>query len=202
VNAPAGGIPRDWRRDKACQAIAAMMMGFVGARKDLDSEELVLAYRAHLAELPVHAIAKACDDLAKRKVKDAPVDYLPSSARVFEVAEKRASAARIERHQIGRILSAKALPAPLSAEQQAEVRAKLETLARRMTADREAEIDERVQHRLAEHYNVNRRQILAEWDALGLEPLTQKDGTPISVQIARQLRPDYFGKADRKRRRA
>lgn len=178
-------------KKRASQALAAMFMGFPSLR-NTDNAAMVAAYLMALDDLPVSAVIKACEDVAKRRVKGTDPDFPPTGPRLYEVAQKYTRPAEGERIKIKRTLDAKVGDAPISPEERKRTAEKARAFADEMKAKLEKETGlagEAMERKMAE---LNHRGIENEWTRYGMEPrFADKAKTiPISLALARMNDPE------------
>lgn len=172
-------------RGGASVAIAAMLVGYGAGRKDKAAAETVAVYLEHLGGIPLFAVRAACDDVKCGRVYDVekrtgnriPLDpdFPPSTVRLRSVAQKHVDELAIEKWRFDRLLRAKRIIAPpISEAERARMAENFKGLQRDMasrSAATELEEAER-KARLADEARArNEQTIVAEYAALGLEPV-------------------------------
>lgn len=184
-------------QESARKRIALLCNGWSANRgAGIDAAGLVSTYVFDLSDLPLFAILEACDAVTKGRVKlpdargiERPIDpaYPVSSAQLYAVASKIAEARRRDEAKLRRVLSVRHVLTP---EQPPEVRAKiaqgLKDLADslRMNA---VPVDPGLKARVAdEAFQANQRNILAEYKAMGMDPIYSEPGVLLSPSAARQ----------------
>lgn len=176
-------------QEHAGSEVALMLLGFIGARTDIDNVALCAAYVKHLEDLPFFAIERACRDVVRRRPKDMKPDYVPSSARLHDMARVHVDPLATEAWRIQRILGVtKALPPPMAPEKAEEMRSKLTALAASI-ALKDAETagvkdrEERRRRDTAEQKGREMRDMLRQYEQLGVEPISSA-GILISPELA------------------
>lgn len=172
-------------RAAAAAAIAAMLVGYGAGRKDKAAVETVAVYVEHLREIPLFAIKAACEDVKHGRVYDVekrtgnrvPLDpdFPPSTIRLRSVAQKHVNELAGEKWRFDRLLRAKRLiKPPISEAERARTIEKIRDLQADM-ARSGAEVDlaetARKVRLAAEAQARGERLIVAEYEALGLEPV-------------------------------
>ena len=178
------GESRD-AQSEAATVVASLLVGYGSTRRDKAAAETVTVYLEHLRGVPLFAIRAACEDVKAGRVYDVerrtgnriPLDpdFPPSTIRLRQVAQKHVDAMELERSRFDRVLRAKkTLPPPICEEERRAVGERFRELqadmARRVA---EGDLEETARKaRLADEARTrNERLIVAEYEALGLEPV-------------------------------
>ena len=197
--APIGERRED--REEAAAAIASMLVGYNSTRKDKAAAETVTVYLQHLKGVPLFAIRAACEDVKAGRVYDVekrtgnriPLDpdFPPSTVRLRLVAQKYVEQLQGERWQFEKVLRAKrTIAAPPSEAERQRVGELFKDLQATMTAsvagddlERAAELERKTE----EQRRARDREILAEYERLGIEPMRMA-GVLISPELVRSQR--------------
>lgn len=173
----------------ARRALAAMFHGYPSLR-NADVMDLLDAYMLVLQKYPLGAILGAVEDIVNNRVEKLSLDYPPTSVRVGSLAAKHMGRVGAVQARIDKILVAKRLLRPVSDPAARErIGVGLRNLAGQispgviagtLTDDDRARI-------AARHKLEARQQILDEWKHLGLSPIINNDGSPITVALAIQI---------------
>lgn len=177
----------DRREDQvtAASVIASLLVGYSSARKDKSAAETVTVYLEHLKTVPLFAIRAACEDVKAGRVYDVerrtgnriPLDpdFPPSTVRLRSVAQKHVEVMASEKYRFELVLRAKrALPPPISEEERTAVGERFKELQADMAARAAISSLEETAAKLAradEQRARGERLIVAEYEALGLEPV-------------------------------
>lgn len=171
----------------AARALASLFAGYPSLR-NASAEDMLTAYIAHLQDLPLFAIQRACDDVIHRRIKGLDPDWPPASPRIYEVAERYASRVYLEKLPFDHALSIRlALPPPDPARSE-KVRAKLQELAEALKTKNRPEETPEHKAAAATIADAGRRYIRSAYEQMGAEPVHASDGTLISPQLLALLK--------------
>jgi hypothetical protein len=172
-------------KEKAAQAIAGMLTGWLGQMRNVDVDALVAAHVTHLLETPLFAILAACDDIRLGRVSGLDPDFPPSSTRILKAALPHVEKVGADQYRAKLILGVShLLPRQLSKEEHERVKAKMADLAFTLPAiDPMIESEQRARAAVAKRsVEETRKMILRDWAHHGEQP---PEGT---VLISRELR--------------
>lgn len=173
-------------KDRAALAITAMLTAWIHTGR-ADPKSTVAAYVMHLLDLPLFAIEKACQDVARGYVDGLSPDFPPSAPRLHQLAMEACEKLSTEALAIDRILVAE-LRVEISEDERARVSERFKELADRM---RVTTIQPEDQHRKAQaerrQKEAGDRAILAEYAALSMEPIYASEGILVSPALLKVL---------------
>lgn len=177
--------------ETAKRTLAAMFTGYLSMRNMPPEEvdDLLNAYMMVLQNHPLFAIIAAIDDVAAGKVPQA-LDWPPNSPRMAQLAAKHAEAVGAQQHKLDQVLTAKhLLRAPDAPGARDRIAASLRDFHGKVGAvDLSGISTAEERARMTARQRLESRQaILKEWAHLGLSPIWNGDGSPMSPALARSL---------------
>lgn len=182
--------------ERCVKLIAAMLGGYPQlASMDAQSKQkMMAAYTAKLSDLPLFAIAEACEAIMKgsdiaKKVEVRP-SFAPTDTQVYQIADMICGKYRAAKAQIDRILSINnTIPKPLPPQDRERMAKLMSGLAAQLRAPIDAENSERRQRADSAMRDMNIQWIMREYRHHGLEPRFDKSGNLISLALL--LRSGY-----------
>lgn len=173
-------------KERAALAITAMLTAWIHTGR-ADPKSTVAAYVMHLADLPLFAIEKACGDVARGYVDGLSPDFPPAAPRLHQLAMDACEKLSGEAATIDRILNAE-LRVEISEDERARVSARFKELAERMRVNTVEPEDQRRKAQIERRQKeAHERAILAEYAALGMEPVYAGDGIIVSPALLKVL---------------
>lgn len=192
-------------QDAVKKALAAFFLGYPSLN-NADAPGMIAAYITDLRTMPAWAAIKALEKIKRGEVEDVdrrsgravPLDpdWPPSSARVYQVAQRIASKPIEEHSKIGRLLGARSAVPEMADEERAAAGARVRAMAdeirgliARPDASQRAALDEREQrrrHREAAMRAEFEERCREEYADLGLEP-RKIGGLMVSPELAAKM---------------
>lgn len=179
-------------QDQCMRARVALGLLFGGhpSLAGQDKRELIDAYMFVLNKYPLFAVLAGIDDAINRRLPKQDDRFVPNSPQVGAACARHVETLAREQIKIERVLAAKYLMRkPDAAGAAARVAASLKDFHGRMSpvegagvlSDRERKVI------AARREKEGQQAVLREWAAIGLSPMTRKDGTPMSVALAKSV---------------
>lgn len=177
--------PCDVRR-----AMAGMYRGYTMLRQD-EAMDLLDASMLVLHRFPRFAILAAIDDVLANRVPGLSEKYPPNSAQLGRIAANHTARVGAQQAKIDKILRARG---PMRvAENDAASRGRIEAGFKDLTGRLRVggiagTLTDDDRQRISARQKLEARQtVLEEWKRLGMSPILNKDGSPMSVALAKQL---------------
>lgn len=205
--------------DRARAALNALFGSYFNHRATTEDVEGLLTL---MRERPAWAIEQTCQDVFDGKIFDVVrgervklnPDFLPSGPRLNQHALDLCGELDAEQFKIERVLAVKIVASPAlreapTEEQRQVVRNALQSFHGRVVGAEhlEEQLNQRRQETRTDMARASaaayERDALREYEALGVEPVRNKDGSIVSVSMARslgKLKVSESGRAKRKRR--
>lgn len=121
-------------RERVQKSLVEWFIGYP-AMKNVNGMVYAAGYLNDLLPLPALAIVQALADIKHNRVPDLDLDYVPTSPRIYAVAEPYAEKLRAKLYEINTVLSIRhVVPAPPSPEEQAKVQSLLANTVKRLDA--------------------------------------------------------------------
>lgn len=172
------------------QCIAGMLRGYVTLRPD-DAADLLDACMLVLHRFPKFAILATIDDVLALRVPGLSDKYPPNSAQLGRVAANHTAQWGMQQAKIDKILRARG---PMRiAEADKPTRGRIEAGFKDLTGRLSVGVivgtlteDDRAKVTARQKLEA-RQEVLKEWAHLGIAPILNRDGSPMSVALAKQL---------------
>lgn len=178
-------------RNKAMQAVVAMLMGFPGAVPDRkEGVAKAAVYVAALRDEPLWAVQRACERFSMGQVTreeaggDVNPAFAPSTAQLAKVVAAVAKPVRDERSTLVRVLGGMPEPPDLTPEQREEMASRLGQVAAELRNRQEGEAASSLNEARAKQSERSMRLLEAEYQAAGVEVPA---GELVSLSLRRAL---------------